>query len=233
MDLRADEAMQIDCRNIAEHLRIPPTQFTEGFTVIESSHELDVVTVYTGGNGPGSQLSTMHTERSPVRVARGCPRADLPLTTGTAAWSIVERNGAPVSPAPTFRVTHPWISGARPPMISSAANGMGQETTFVYETCFCLCTGGGTLKLTDIIADNIAAVSVNDNVVLGTAVDSSNTAVWATPSQLTAINNAGSAKLVAGRNCLRVRVTNRDDDSETGLALRGTVSGQSCPVARQ
>lgn len=227
MRLRADEAMQIDCRNIAEHLKIPPTQFVEGFIVIESSIELDVVTVYTGGSGAGAQLTTMHTERAPVRVDRSCVNREHSLNTGTASWQVVQENNNNVTPRAAVNITHPWIAAGKPPMISGYAGGSGPAGTTTYETCFCLCTGGATLRLTDLIADNYAEVFLN-LAPLGPAIDSSQTATWAAAAQLTTINNAAAPRFVAGRNCLRVRV--RNDSGVTGFALRGFVAGAFCPL---
>lgn len=227
MRLRADEAMQIDCRNIAEHLKMSPAQFVEGFIVIESSIELDVVTVYTGGSGANAQITTMHTERAPVRVDRSCVNREHSLNTGAASWQVVQENNNNVTPRAAVNITHDWIGAGRPPMISGYAGGSGPAGTTTYESCFCLCTGGATLRLTDLIADNYVEVFLNGTAI-GPAIDSSQTATWATPAQLTAINNAAAPRFVAGRNCLRLRV--RNDSGVTGVALRGLVAGAFCPL---
>jgi hypothetical protein len=69
--LRADEAMQIDCRNIYAHLGIPVGTFIDGFAVIQVStrQELDVVGVYTAGPSGGA-VSTMHMERVAGRITQ-------------------------------------------------------------------------------------------------------------------------------------------------------------------
>ncbi|HSY50806.1 MAG TPA: hypothetical protein VLC46_18525 [Thermoanaerobaculia bacterium] len=68
--LKADEAMQIDCRNIYAHLGIAPGTFIDGFAVIELSprQELDVVGVYTAAGSTG--VSTMHMERVAGRLTQ-------------------------------------------------------------------------------------------------------------------------------------------------------------------
>jgi hypothetical protein len=68
--LKADEAMQIDCRNIYAHLGIPVGTFIEGFAVIQLStrQELDVVGVYTAAGNAG--VSTMSTERVAGRITQ-------------------------------------------------------------------------------------------------------------------------------------------------------------------
>ena len=68
--LKADEAMQIDCRNIYAHLGIGPGTFIDGFAVIQlpPTRELDVVGVYTAAGNAG--VSTMHMERVAGRLTQ-------------------------------------------------------------------------------------------------------------------------------------------------------------------
>lgn len=68
--LKPDQAMQIDCRNIYEHLGIQPGTFIDGFAVIQLSTalQLDVVGVYTAAGNGG--VSTMHMERVPGRITQ-------------------------------------------------------------------------------------------------------------------------------------------------------------------
>jgi len=71
-DLKKDEALEIDCADIRDHLpqaepseqqpTEPLPEFLKGFVVIESSVELDVVAVYTAA-GMDRQVATIHTER--------------------------------------------------------------------------------------------------------------------------------------------------------------------------
>jgi hypothetical protein len=68
--LNADQAMQIDCRNIYAHLGIAPGTFIDGFAVIQMpvNVELDVVGVYTAAGNAG--VSTMHMERVAGRLTQ-------------------------------------------------------------------------------------------------------------------------------------------------------------------
>jgi hypothetical protein len=68
--LNADQAMQIDCRNIYAHLGVTPNTFIDGFAVIQLSprQELDVVGVYTAAGSTG--VSTMHMERVAGRLTQ-------------------------------------------------------------------------------------------------------------------------------------------------------------------
>jgi hypothetical protein len=69
--LPAERSMQIDCGNILAHLKQegvawPPSQVVEGFVIIRTPVELDVVGVYSAF-GAGNLVSTMEMERVPVR----------------------------------------------------------------------------------------------------------------------------------------------------------------------
>jgi hypothetical protein len=59
-----DLAMTIDCENIYKHTQAQPGDFLEGFALIYSLTELDVVSVYTAGH---SEVEAFHTERVPAR----------------------------------------------------------------------------------------------------------------------------------------------------------------------
>ena len=62
--LAPDEAMGIDCQNIYKHTGTNPGQFLEGYALLYSLSELDVVSIYTAGP---RDVQTLHTERVPVR----------------------------------------------------------------------------------------------------------------------------------------------------------------------
>ena len=62
--LRNDEAMEIDCLHIQKLAR--DERWVKGFVVIQSSHQLDIVAVYTTSRRD-SEVNSFHTERVPVR----------------------------------------------------------------------------------------------------------------------------------------------------------------------
>lgn len=70
LELKYDQAFEIDCRVIAALLHdsgiTVPAVYT-GFLVIQSRTELDVVAVYTTSAAPGKPVTAFHTERVPVR----------------------------------------------------------------------------------------------------------------------------------------------------------------------
>ena len=65
--LNGDQALEIDCTDIAR--RAPPihSRFFKGFVVIQSPAELDVVGVYTATNSADGRVVTLEIERVPVR----------------------------------------------------------------------------------------------------------------------------------------------------------------------
>lgn len=228
--LRADEAMLIDCRNIYGHLQMTPWQFIEGYVVIESNRELDVVTVYTAGNGASSLVTTMHTERVPVRVARACNDLKLSLKpAGTPwPWQVITDPSGGQTPRPVQLVTHTWVPGEQTATATASQSAAGG--TYEYQFCFCLCTGGAKINITKLIADNTAQVFVN-NQPAGPLINSNINATWASAPQLAQINSAvTNVSLPAGENCIKVRVTNQLS-SLTGFFIDGSITGANaaCP----
>lgn len=65
--LGADEAMDVDCRELARMGGVAPGTLFGGFLVFETKDgtELDIVAIYTAASGPG--VASMHTERVPKR----------------------------------------------------------------------------------------------------------------------------------------------------------------------
>jgi hypothetical protein len=66
-DLRADDAMEIDCPDIARRLDLGVGRFVKGFVVIRSTAELDIVAVYTAATSPTGAIVSMTLERVPKR----------------------------------------------------------------------------------------------------------------------------------------------------------------------
>lgn len=62
--LESDQAMAIECENIYKHTGNNPGQFIEGYALLYSFAELDVVDIMTAGH---TEVETLHTERVPVR----------------------------------------------------------------------------------------------------------------------------------------------------------------------
>ena len=62
--LGPDQAMAIECQNIYKHMGMNPGPFIDGYALLYSLSELDVVSVHTAGHG---EVETVNTERVPVR----------------------------------------------------------------------------------------------------------------------------------------------------------------------
>jgi len=226
MTLGGDETMQVDCGDIARHLNQPPDAFLEGYAVIESVRELDVVAVYTAGTGTGSDVTSIHSERVQPRRMPPCGNLNLSLNTGTgsAVWTVVAAPNGPVPRAPIVLPANPYF-----PLTSSlwltatSTNPQQQQLNGVweYETCFCICPGAPrvSLNLTGVRVDDDSQFFLN-RISIG-SVSLQNPPL---PSDITNINNNAATHFRPGRNCLRVRVVNTIGGF-TGLDLVGTING--------
>jgi hypothetical protein len=70
MTLRYDQAVDIDCGAVRAWMRannIVIDTLITGFVVVQSRQELDVVAVYTAAPAGTGQVSSLHTERVPLR----------------------------------------------------------------------------------------------------------------------------------------------------------------------
>jgi hypothetical protein len=196
----------------------PAPAFIEGYLVIESDVELDVVAVYSGTAG-GS--NTFHTERVPARCVPVCEDLVLPLHTGFADWRTVTTN-APVVLIPTSG----W--GA-PPLGSSWVSQFGPDTvvnTRRYRLSFDLCSG-----FSNPPPPCTLQVQVNDTAKIflnGTQVPPF-VPLLGTPTPVTL---PGPASYRAGTNQLEVEVSNLA--GQTGFALTGILHMPrgKCPCAR-
>lgn len=81
--LGPDEAMGIDCVNIYAHSHIFTGTPIEGYVVINSPEELDVVAIYTAG---APEVQTLHTERVPFRRVAKLPRRQITTQPGVARF---------------------------------------------------------------------------------------------------------------------------------------------------
>lgn len=230
--LRPDEVMQIDCGNIWKHLSLPPASFVEGFAVIETRYELDVVSVYTAANGPAYEVSSIETERVPYRVMKQCPAHTTNISTGSAAWNIIAPDPSNTVPVPraasVMSPVHPWSGATGVTFVSYSTAGSSlnpfQQVEWTYETRFCVCplqrlqSSQPQLSITLIGADNQAQVFLN-NIQIGPTVTGSPSA-----GPVAAINAAAANQFLPGPNTLRVEVTDTSS-SLTGFGLIGTVSG--------
>ncbi len=68
--LKDDAVANISCADVPKY-KLPPSAGFEGFLVIESTMELDVVAVYSAAPINGNEVSTMDVERVPGRRING------------------------------------------------------------------------------------------------------------------------------------------------------------------
>lgn len=233
MKLGGDETMQVDCGDIAKHLNQAPTAFLEGYAVIESSTELDVVAVYTAGSGSGSSVTSIHTERVQPRRMPACANLNLSINTGFPTlplanpWTLVVAPIGSVPRAPDVPTSIPWpapysgsqfISGT--PTGSTAGLFVGSR--WDYETCFCICPGAQNvrLNLTGVRVDDQAYFFLN-NVPIGTVLGQN-----PQPAEWNTVNTNATTQFRPGRNCLRVKVIDTIVGF-SGLDLAGTITGAS------
>ena len=221
MKLGGDETMQIDCENIARHLNQSPTDFLEGYAVIESARELDVVAVYTAGAGSGFPVTSIHTERVQMRRMPLCPNLNMNISTGQPVWTLVAAPSGQVPRAPNtlgasfFPLPNTlWITGT-----ATGQTALPPGSVWEYEMCFCICPGARVnLNLKGVRVDDKGDFFLNGNS-LGTILTQNPPS-----SQLNAVNNAAAAFFRPGKNCLRVRVTD-SFGGFSGLDIDGNITG--------
>lgn len=229
--LRPDETMQIDCGNIWKHLSLSVGTFVEGFVVIQTRYELDVVSVYTAANGPVYEVSSIETERVPFRVMKPCPATTTDISTGVANWQVIGNDpsgGATPRSADIMSPLHPWGVMSGLTFVSFSPSGgttsTGSSHTWNYETCFCTCLVGDTPQLTvaKLLADDVANVYLNA-CTLG-SITGGQTPI---PGEINAINTAAanpSCWKPGQNNCLRLEVKDTDYYF-SGFGLSGAVIG--------
>jgi hypothetical protein len=222
--LEPDTAIEIDCPQIMQVIphQPAPITFVKGFLVIESDIELDVVAVYSGAPAAGAALNSFHTERVQPRCVPVCEDLILPLHTGLMGWRTMSPTAGPVA-----LLNAP---GAPVPFGASVVSQLATDwtvpnpaTLLTYELCFDLCFGfEAKTLLIQGFANDSAQVSLN-GFALGSL-----------PNALTTITPPPNWQnsLKAGRNCLRVLVSN-NANSTTAFALGGIlqVARGKCPCS--
>ena len=214
--LGPDEATEYDYLDFGN-----PPSFLEGYFVIESEEELDVVGVYTGAAVQDGRLGAMHMERVPARVVPRCKDLKMNISTGVAQWQLVAPvpAGSPlvVGPAPVVTTSAP-ANWAPPPggtkWVGTSGSAPGGEYT--YELSFCL---GSTFQNAQINltlwADNQAKLLFNNSPTTPPA-----TGPDAFTGSGLAVNITSG--FIVGMNKLTVVVTNKE--LQTGMLLSGALS---------
>jgi hypothetical protein len=230
---------------------VPLPGFLEGYFVIESEQELDVVAVYSGNALGNGELSTMETERVPARrVPRG---QDYGAYIGTCLvpWQITS---VPPSSPCTGAMTN--LSVGQAPCSSGCTQGMGWVTPpaagvtsgvawvgtsncdgtaggdYTYVYTFQLCCNFYSAEIHfQLWADNSSDVYLNNSPVLGSTMDNANSMLGLT------ISITQSQWFRVGLNTLRIVVHNRNSSGSvctaTGMMLDGWLFAEAalgnCP----
>jgi hypothetical protein len=204
-------------------ISMPP--FLEGYFVIESEEELDVVGVYTGAAIQDQHLGAMHMERIPKRIVPACKDLRMDIGTGSNKdWmlqSVPSASSIQTGPAPIVNSHHPdWADPISPAQwIGIATNTSPGD--YVYELRFCLCwTFRNAQIIFDLWADNHATMSLNG--IPTSPPITSNPGFG--PSSGTHVV-IPSANFRIGENILTVTVTNTTSfNSPSGMLLQGSLS---------
>jgi hypothetical protein len=224
--LGPDEALEIDTADVMQLLNasFPPQPFVKGWVVLETESELDVVAVYTSSQKTGLPATTFHTERVPARCLPRCADLGFNLSTGVAPWLVRSANTqnftiATLGRDPDAGTAWTDLDGALWIRPATSAN----ETDFLYQLCFDLCSGflDPVLEL-NLLADNFARAELNGHLLAGPNYSTAHP--WHTATGANAFRTPGAATASpqmfrAGRNCLTVTVRNASGPS--GLALSG------------
>jgi hypothetical protein len=223
--LCADEALEITNRDIIKQLKqgdALPSHF-EGWVVMESPEELDVVAVYATAKSDKDGVNTFHTERVQPRCMVPCDDLFGDLATGAAMWEVQHPGQSTYSWAILTPRNDAWIA---PPVSAVWVSPSGDENKddssgeFIYRLRFKLCSGFSDPVINfALAADDKAQVKLNGQNVSGSG----------TPNYVSMTNYSISNGFKIGDNELTVIVNNAG--GPTGLLINGTilVKGGQCP----
>lgn len=225
--LCADEALEIDTGDIMRRLAGAASEHVEGWVVIESPAELDVVAVYGSAQAVDGPVVTFNTERVCPRRLAVCDNFHADISTGVGPWEVKVPGSSVFVPTTLSLPLGPW---AAPPtgslwVIPGAVQSPGD---YVFRLPFKLCSGFQNPRLElGLLADYFANVFINGHQIPPVQTAGPN---FSSPLSFTA-----STHFKAGDNELTVVVSNLEK-SPVGLALHGTLdvekglcAGQAVP----
>jgi hypothetical protein len=229
LKLAPDEALQIDCSNAAKLVGADAPM--EGWIVVESPSPLDVVAVYTAAAEEGKGIQVFQTERVPCRLVDRCPDLLCELSTGAAAWTLLDGNW-PTMGKPDATDAEGWAEmlpdalWIHDPAIQKVEGGISE-----FKYCFHVCSGFEDPKFTDagleLLADTHAKVAINGVPLIGQFYNPSGGHDWHTNpmsdnAQQPVTLQLPPGTLRAGENCFTVKVYNAV--RSTGMCLKGWLS---------
>lgn len=217
-----DEALEIDCADILKRLGGKHGHI-EGWVVIETPLQLDIVAVYASAATAGGTVNTFHTERVYARCLPVCEDFDLDISTGVSAWEVKGPEPAPMTAytlATLGSVSSAWPNLPGALWVHPASTSAGD---FTYRLIFNLCSGFRNPKLNlCMYADYSAKIYLNGNQIGVTPVPGFT-------GPCTSVSTSSNFK--AGINELIVVVSNLEELSATGLAIHGFIEVERglCP----
>jgi hypothetical protein len=252
LSLGPDQALGITNADILARFTPLPV-YVDGFVVIESPQELDVVAVYSLATSSTAAPSSFEIERVLPRCVPVCEDLALNISTGVADWQTVS------SPETTWTVPIPvqpvtkngnwatapagsiWVSALSTDGTNNAPAGNAADN-YTYQLCFTLCSGftNPTMQLQGY-ADDSASVYLNTIApgnLLGTITGYGNPTPNSPPPTTIPLK---PSLLQPGQNCLIVVVYNTgstlpaySSPSPTGFAIAGSlqVTGGRCPCSK-
>lgn len=160
--LCADEALEIAESDIRRRLGID-AEHIEGWVVIETPVELDVVAVYGTAAKQLGSVDAFHTERVKPRCLPVCEDFYLDISTGVSAWEVKGPGTGSVFNVATLSQPHPAWSAAQPGSLWVRPGTAETVGDYTYKLNFKLCSGFRNPSLNvGLLADNfIRSVSLN------------------------------------------------------------------------
>jgi hypothetical protein len=212
-----DEALEVVCNDILKRLGGAVTGHVEGWLVIESPAELDVVAVYATAQSAGGPIVTFATERVQPRCLTPCDDLNLNISTGVALWEFKgPASTAVFAPATLSPQVSPWD----PPPAGSRwiiPGALRDEGDYTFRLTFKLCSGFTSPKLNlSLLADYSAKVFLNGQQII---LIPGNAVTYKMPPATATTSN----HFKAGPNELTIVVHNSEQDTPVGLALHGAI----------
>jgi hypothetical protein len=188
----------------------------EGWVVIESPIELDVVAVYGASGEADGPVKAFHTERVSPRCMRPCGDFFLDISTGVSAWEFKGPADASFAVA-TLSQKHPAWADPQPGSLWVVPGGERAAGDYVFRLPLKLCFGfTNPVFEFGLMADDYANVFVN-----GAHVPPARTAG---PMYTAVTHYSAGQYLKGGDNEIRIVVHNSGrEDNPVGLDLHGSL----------
>lgn len=217
--LCADEAMEIDCKDMARRFgdQLPKTgpksaSHHEGWVVIESPVELDIVAVYGVAATKNGGINSFHTERVKPRCIPICDDFLLDISTGVSAWEYKAPGGSAYELATLSQALSGWAD-ASPGSLWIVLGESPVAGEYTFRLPFKLCSGFRMPNLAfNLMVDDSASVFLNGHPVPPTAA-----------SATTPTSYLINTYFKAGHNELTIVVSNVKRGSPVGIALHGSL----------